>query len=159
MRFHTHDHTPKVQMPKHIKILFGICAVLLYGMFAMAALSCFYNEQSILGGFVIIALVIVLTLLVFIPFRDMSRAYIQINGEEIQVVDYYLGIPKIKNYTFSHITSAEIALAYSHRVKGYRIHTGGTQYIILRHGKQYLFKIIYFPETGQLFKQYLQDSV
>ncbi len=101
-------------------------------------------------------LAIALTLLVLIPIWDMDKAYIEINGNNIRVVDYYLGKPRTKTYSFFDITSAEIALGYSPRVKGYRMGVAGIRYIVFKNKKQYLFKIIYLPETEEIFKQYLQ---
>ncbi len=156
MRLNTHDRTPKPKMSKLIKVLLAVCATLIYGIFALLSFACFCYGQSIVGGLLVIGLAVTLTLLVLIPIWDMNKAYVDINGENIWVVDYYLGIPRTKTYAFSDIASAEIALGYSHRVKGYRMGVAGIRYIVFKNKKRYLFKIIYLPETEEIFKQYLQ---
>lgn len=107
----------------------------------------------------VVILTVACTLLVLCPLNDMKKAYVEINGEDIQVVDYYLGIPKRKTYTFRDITSAEIVRGYSHHVKGYRISAAGTRYIVFRNERKYLFKILYLPETEQFFKQYFNNQI
>ena len=72
------------------------------------------------------------------------------------VVDYYWGVKKEKHISFSDITSAEICIGYSHTVKGYRLNFAGMRYVVFKKGNRYLFKIIYLPETEEIFKQYLQ---
>ena len=88
--------------------------------------------------------------------KDIENAYIEIKENEIIVVDYYWGVKKEKHISFSDITSAEICIGYSHKVKGYRWSFAGMRYIVFKKDKKYLFKIIYLPETEEIFKQYLQ---
>ena len=97
-----------------------------------------------------------MAIITLIPFKDMEKAYIEIKENKIHVVDYYCGIKKEKLFSFSDITSAEICIGNSLKVKGYRISEMGIQYIVFRNGKKYLFKIIHLPETEEIFKQYLQ---
>ena len=87
--------------------------------------------------------------------KDMAKAYIEIGENSILVVDYYFGIKKEKMFSFSDITSVEIAPGYSHRVKGYRYSAMGTQYIILKKDSKYLFKIMYSPEAASIFADYI----
>ena len=80
----------------------------------------------------------------------------EIKENEFCVVDYYWGIKKEEHIPISKVTSAEVCLGYSLKVKGYRFSAVGTRYIVFRNGKKYLFKIIYLPETEKLFKQYIK---
>ncbi len=82
----------------------------------------------------------------------------EIKDNEIIVVDYYLGIKKEKHILFSDITSAEICVANSLKVRGYRQSIAGMRYLVFRKDKKYLFKIIHLPETEQLFQQFIQKT-
>lgn len=127
----------------------------LYLIFLLGSFACFYYAKSILGGILMIILPLVLTTWYCITTRDICKAYIEINGNSIRVVDYYLGMKKERMFSFSDITSAEIVPGYSHRVKGYRFSAMGTHYIALKKDNKYLFKIIYLPETENIFKEFL----
>ncbi len=155
MRFNTHSQTGSSKLPKPLVALFLVGVGLMYFVFLLAAFACFYYAKSVLVGILMIALPIVLTAWYCITTRDICKAYIEINGNEIRIVDYYLGIKKERMVLFSDITSAEIALGYSHRVKGYRLSAMGTRYIVLKKDNKYLFKIIYLPETEIIFKDFL----
>ncbi|MBO5395469.1 MAG: hypothetical protein J6A97_01160 [Clostridia bacterium] len=97
---------------------------------------------------------LLLTAIVLIQIKDFEKAYIEIRENEIFVADYYWGIKKEKHISFSDITSAEIYPGSSFRVKGVRMPM--IPYIVFRNHKNYLFKIIYLPETEEIFKKYLQ---
>ena len=87
----------------------------------------------------------------------MNKAYVQIDGENITVVDYYWLSKKEKSFTFDEIKTAEIALGYSFRVRGYRYSMMGFSYIVFRNAdNKYLFKIINCPETNEFFSKYFQ---
>ena len=88
---------------------------------------------------------------------DMNKAYIQIDGENITVVDYYFFSRKEKCFTIDEIKTAEIALGYSFRVRGYRYSMMGFSYIVFRNdNNKYLFKVINCPETNEFFSKYIQ---
>ncbi len=156
MKLNTHSPTPCPENNQPIEGLFMLSAILICSLFGLAAFACFYYAHSITGGVFVIAVPVLLTAFILLLVRDMKRAYVEIRGHEIYVVDYYLGIQKEKHFSLSEITSAEICLGNSLMVKGYRLHAAGTQYIVFRNGKKYLFKIICLPEIEQLFKQYIQ---
>ena len=85
--------------------------------------------------------------------EGLEKAYIEIKGNDIYVVDYYYGIKKEKHFFVSDITAAEILSGRSFKVKGFRIQQ--CSYIVLKKEKKYLFKIICLPETKELFQKYL----
>ena len=85
--------------------------------------------------------------------KDFEKAYIEIKGNDIYVVDYYYGIKKEKHFLVSDITAAEILSGRSFKVKGWRIQQ--FSYIVFKNSKKYMFKIICLPETKELFKKYL----
>ena len=156
MRLNTHSQTAPSKLPKFLVAIFYIGISLIYFIFLLVAFACFTYAQNILGGILMIIIPITLTAWVCITMKDIAKAYIEIDGNSICVVDYYLGIKKKKLFSFSDITSAEIAPGYSHRVKGYRYSAMGTRYIILKKGTKYLFKIIYSPEAASIFADYIR---
>ncbi len=155
MKLNTHDRTSRPQDSNFIKMLFLICAILIYSIFGLVSFACFYYANSIAGGILVIMIPVLMTAIIFTHIKDIERAYVEIQGNEIYVVDYYWGIKKEHRFSFSDITSAEICIGYSHKVKGYRLSFAGMRYIVFRNNKKYLFKIIYLPETEEIFKQYL----
>lgn len=155
MKLNTHDTTPKSQNNKTINILLTVSAVLMYSMFGLGAFCCFYYAKSFAGGMMIISIPVLFTIALLIHFKDMEKAYVEIKENEICVVDYYWGIKKEKHISISDVTSAEVCLGNSLKVKEYRYSAVGCRYIVFRNGKKYLFKIIYLPETAEIFKQYI----
>ena len=156
MKLNTHDRTPRPENSKLIKGLFVLCGVLMYSIFALVAFACFYYAKNIVGGISVILIPILMTAIILTHIKDIERAYVELDENEIHVVDYYWGIKKEKTLSFSDITSAEIFSGYSHKVKGSRLSIAGMQYIVFKKDEKYLFKVIYLPETEEIFKQYLQ---
>ena len=156
MKLNTHDRTPRPENSKLIKGLFVLCGVLMYSIFGLGSFACFYYAKSIVGGIFIILIPVLMTALILTHIKDMERAYVEINENEIHIVDYYWGIKKEKHISYADITSAEIHIGYSHKVRGYRWSFAGMQYIVFKKDNKYLFKIIHLPETEEIFKQYLR---
>ena len=155
MKLNTHDRTPRPKNSKLIKVLLVLCAILMFGIFGLLSFACFYYAKSFIGGISVILIPILLTVTILIYIKDIEKAYIEIKENEIYVVDYYWGVKKEQRFSFSDITSAEICIGYSHKVKGYRLSFAGMRYIVFKKDNKYLFKIIYLPETEAIFKQYL----
>ena len=156
MRLNTHNATPKTRNSKTINILLIISAVLIYSMFGLGAFCCFYYAKSFAGGMMVIFIPVLFTTALLIYFKDMEKAYVEIKEKEFCVVDYYWGVKKEKHISISDVTSAEVCLGNSLKVKGYRFSAFGWRYIVFRNDKKYLFKIIYLPETAEIFKQYIR---
>ena len=156
MKLNTHDRTPRPENSKLIKGLFVLCSILIYSIFGLGAFACFYYAQCFIGGISVILIPVLLTAIILIHIKDIENAYIEIKENEILVVDYYWGVKKEKHISFSDITSAEICIGYSSKVKGYRLSFVGMRYIVFKKDKKYLFKIISLPETEEIFKPYLQ---
>ena len=155
MRLNTHSPTPSPKVQKPILVLFFVAIGLLYALFLLGAFACFYYAKSVPDGILLLVIPIVMTMVCYTMLNDMRKAYIEVDESTIRVVDYYFGIKKEKLFSFADITSAEIVIGYSSRVKGYRISTGGTQYIVVRKGSEYLFKVICTEDTVNIFKKYL----
>ena len=156
MKLNTHDRTPRPKNSKLIKGLFILCGVLMYSIFGLVSFACFYYANSIVGGIFIILIPVLMTALILTHNKDMERAYVEIIENEIHIVDYYWGIKKEKHISYADITSAEICIGYSHKVRGYRWNFAGMRYIVFKKDNKYLFKIIHLPETEEIFKQYLR---
>jgi len=156
LKLNTHNRTPRPENNSFTKVMFLICAILIYSIFGLVSFACFYYAQSFIGGMSVILIPVLLTAIILIHIKDIEKAYIEIKETEVYVVDYYLGVKKEKHISFSDITSAEICMGNTHKVKGYRLSSAGMRYIIFKQDEKYLFKIIYLSETEEIFKQYLQ---
>ena len=156
MKLNTHDRTPRPRNSRLINALFVVCGILIFGIFGSLSFACFYYAQSIVGGILVIFIPILLTAIILVHIKDMKKAYVEITESGIYVADYYWGIKKEKHIAYSGITSAEIHLGYSYKVKGYRFSNIGMRYIVFKKDHKYLFKIIALPETEELFKKYLK---
>ena len=114
-------------------------------------------SHSILPAAITLIPVTFIAAFVIVTTIDMNKAYIQIDGENITVVDYYFFSRKEKCFTIDEIKTAEIALGYSFRVRGYRYSMMGFSYIVFRNdNNKYLFKVINCPETNDFFSKYIQ---
>ena len=156
MRLHTHYPTPKPLKSKLEIVLWTILAVSTCGMCGITIFAGFAYAETPLAGVFLILLYAAMAIMILIPIKDIEKAYVEINANNIHIVDYYCGIKKEKLFSFSDITSAEICIGYSLKVQAYRLSELGIQYIVCRTGKKYLFKILHLPETEEIFKQYLQ---
>lgn len=155
VRLNTHEPTPIPKIGKLVLCLFVLSSILIYGMFIFIAFLYAFYENDLRTAIFVISMPVIFTIILFIKFKDIRKAYVEIDGDTIHVVDYYFGIEKEKYFSRSDITSTEIVSPYSFQAKGYRIGVGGTTYIIFRKEKKYLFKIICLPETKEIFKQYI----
>ena len=156
MKLNTHDRTPRPENSKLIKGLLVLCGVLTFSIFALGAFACFYYANSIAGGILVIMIPILMTTIILTHIKDMERAYVEINENEIHIVDYYWGIKKERHISYADITSAEICIGCSHKVRGYCWRFAGMRYIVFKKDNKYLFRIIHLPETEEIFKHYLQ---
>ena len=114
----------------------------------LISFACFYYAQSLFGGIFVILIPIALTAIILLHIKDMEKAYVEIKEDVIYVVDYYWGIKKEKHIPRSDITSAEICIGYSHKVKGYRFSFAGMRYIVFRNGKKSKF----YKNGGKVFR-------
>ena len=127
-----------------------IGAVFLFFAIATSIMSC-----SILPALIILIPTILIVTFVIVTTIDMNKAYVQIEGNNITVVDYYFFSKKERSFNFDEIKTAEIALGYSFRVRGYRYGMMGFSYIVFRNANnKYLFKVINCSETNDFFSKH-----
>ena len=157
MIFNTHDRTPKIKTNKTLKIMLISCWSFVGAVFLFFAIVTSIISHSILPAAITLIPVTFIAAFVIVTTIDMNKAYIQIDGENITVVDYYFFSRKEKCFTIDEIKTAEIALGYSFRVRGYRYSIMGFSYIVFRNdNNKYLFKVISCPETNEFFSKYIQ---
>ena len=157
MLFNTHSRTPKIKTGKSLKALLIFSYSFVIALFLLLSTTLSLISQSIVPALIILIPVTFIAAFVIVTTIDMNKAYIQIDGENITVVDYYFFSRKEKCFTIDEIKTAEIALGYSFRVRGYRYSMMGFSYIVFRNdNNKYLFKVINCPETNDFFSKYIQ---
>ena len=130
------------------------CWSFIGAVFLFFAIATSIMSRSILPALIILIPTILIVTFVFVTTIDMNKAYVQIEGNNITVVDYYFFSKKERSFNFDEIKTAEIALGYSFRVRGYRYSMMGYSYIIFRDtNNKYLFKVINCPETNEFFSK------
>ena len=111
-------------------------------------------SHSILPALIILIPVAFIASFAIVTTIDMNKAYVQIDGDNITVVDYYFFSKKERCFKIDEIKTAEIELGYSFRVRGYRYSMMGFSYIVFRNdNNKYLFKVINCPETYEFFSK------
>jgi len=157
MIFNTHDRTPKLKTNKTLKIMLILCWSLIGSLFLFAAIATSIMIRSISPALIILIPAILIVTFVIVSSSDMNKAYVQIEGDNITVIDYYFFSKKERCFKIDEIKTAEIVLGYSFRVRGYRYNMMGFSYIVFRNdNNKYLFKIINCPETNDFFSKYLK---
>ena len=154
MKLKTHYPTPK-RLPIFTKTLMVISFTCMFSLFVVAAFYIIFYEKSIGSGLAVLALGIVTVLPLVMLFCDLDRAYIEIKGESILVVDYYFGIRKEKEVFLRDVTAVELSTNCSCRIKG--LHERYERYIVFSKDNKYLFKVIYLPETERIFRRYINQ--
>ena len=157
MIFNTHNRTPKIKTNKTLKIMLSLCWSLMGALFLFAAIATSIMSRSILPALIILIPVTLIVAFEIIVTTDMNKAYVQIEGNNVTVVDYYFFSKKERCFKIDEIKTTEIVLGYSFRVRGYRYSMMGFSYIVFRNAdNKYLFKIINCPETNEFFSMHLE---
>ena len=157
MFFNTHDRTPKIKTNKTLKIMLISCCSFIGAVFLFFAIATSIMSRSILPALIILIPTILILTFVIVTTIDMNKAYVQIEGNNITVVDYYFFSKKERCFKIDEIKTAEIEIGYSFRVRGYRYSMSGFSYIVFRNdNNKYLFKVINCPETNDFFSKYIQ---
>ena len=134
-----------------------LCWSLMGALFLFAAIATSIMIRSILPALIILIPVTLIVAFAIIVTTDMNKAYVQIEGNNVTVVDYYFFSKKERCFKIDEIKTTEIVLGYSFRVRGYRYSMMGFSYIVFRNAdNKYLFKIINCPETNEFFSMHLE---
>lgn len=113
--------------------------------------------HSILPFFIVFIPVVFIASFVIVTAIDMSKAYVQIDENNITVVDYYFFLKKERRFKNEEIKTAELHRGGSFHLRGYRHNMMGFSYIVFRnHNNKYLFKIINCPETNEFFSKHFE---
>ena len=132
-----------------------LCWSLMGALFLFAAIATSIMSRSILPALIILIPVTLIVAFAIIVTTDMNKAYVQIEGNNVTVVDYYFFSKKERCFKIDEIKTTEIVLGYSFRVRGYRYSMMGFSYIVFRNAdNKYLFKIINCPETNEFFSMH-----
>ena len=143
--FFTHKSTENSQSSPTLKRLGVACGVLVGAFLVFIATVLSVSSQSIVPAIIVIAPFVVIAGVVSVTLSDMGMAYVEICENDVTVVDYYLGIEKVKRFSIDEIKKVEIILGYSMSVRGYR-HGHGETYLVFKDGNgRYLFKILNYP--------------
>ncbi len=157
MIFNTHDRTPKIQTNKRLKIMLTSCWIFFGAVILFSAIATSIMSQSVLPALIILVLIAFVVTIAIVTTIDMNKAYVQIDGDNIIVVDYFFLFKKKRVFNFYEIKTAEIAQGYSLRVRGYRYSMMGFSYIVFRNANnKYLFKVINCPETNEFFSKHFE---
>lgn len=159
MKVFTHHSGQEKPLPRSYKILMAVCLSITPCSFLFAAIVLSIEVQSITPALIILLPLAAIALWIYVMTRDMEKAYVEITGDIITVVDYYYGVRKEKRFHTCDIVSTEVIGGYSFRVRGYRHSYMGTCYRIFWGEKgRYLFKLINIPESAECFQHYLENS-
>ena len=109
-----------------------LCWSLIGAFFLLLTIATSIMSHSILPALIILISVAFIASFAIVTTIDMNKAYVQIDGDNITVVDYYF-FKKERCFRFDEIKTAEIALGYYFRVRGYRYSMMGYSYIIQRY--------------------------
>lgn len=160
MKFMTHELPPKYISSRTAKITLIILGVLwmafLIAVNIVLGVSYFTDIYDGIVFFSVSVLpFLILAAIWLVVLRDMGKAFVEVGGDKITVVDYYVGIRREKIYFTKDVATAEILSGYSMRVRGYRFSgrgCSGLMYIVFRGERgNYLFKVICSPETEAYF--------
>ena len=158
MKVFTHHSGQEKPLPRSYKILMAVCLSIMPCSLLFAAIALSVEVQSITPALIILLPLAAIALWIHVMIRDMVKAYVEIAGGIITVVDYYCGVRKEKQFRTCDIVSTEVITGYSLRVRGYRNSYMGICYRIFRGEKgRYLFKLIDIPESAGCFQRYLDS--
>lgn len=160
MRFNTHDTTPRRQNSKKVKLTFSVSLPFVGVALLFFAVVCSYYARNALVGVLMVAPFVVFGGVYYRMTLDMNKAFVEFDGNEIRVVDYYFGAKREKTFLTADVASAQSLWGGSFRIKGYRWHYVGMHYIVFRdRDGKYLFKILALPETRDAFGAFVEITM
>lgn len=157
MKFNTHDRTPRPPLKKWWKITFGVAVALMYSLFVLFAVVSTVEYCSPMPALVILPIPVFMTAVIAIEYFDTTKAYVEIDGDRIHVVNWFFGIKKEKFFFLREIESVKRVSGYSPFLHGYRYRFA--EYLLFRGAnRKYLFKLFYCPETEAFFREFIEGK-
>ena len=155
MRLNTYYPTPIPEKCKRDdKVGIALWCFFFGSFFALTLFVAIYTGAI---GVAVLAIVFLLVF-VFCPvwISDTRKAYVEIIGDHILVVDYYCGAKKEREIPLCRIAKAKSICFPPHGYTGnYRGNHIRPFYLVFCDAKgKYLFKIIDLPETRAVFEKY-----
>jgi hypothetical protein len=153
MTFKKYELPDEYKMKRSAKILFTIIAVIWALLLILITVVLTIETHDIIVPFCSVILPFVLLALVFVVIeKDEKKAFVEIVGDKITVVDYFFGIKQQKVFSVKNIVKAEITHG------GYSWPgTYGLTYLAFRGEKnKYLFSLICTPQAKSYFEQYFE---
>lgn len=152
MFFHTHERTPKPKTTKARKMMLFSCWGFMGAVFAFVAIAISVMSQSILPALILLLLWGAIATFAIISTVDMSKAYVQIDGDDITVVDYVFLFKRERLVKYHEIKTVKLLQGRSLGVRGSRY--GFIFYIVFQdENNKYLFKVFHCPETEAFFRK------
>lgn len=152
MKFNTHDRTPRPPLKKWWKITFGVVMALIYSIFVLCAVVGTVEARSPMPALVILPIPLFMTAGTALVHFDMTKAYVEIDGDRIHVVNYYFGIKKEKFFSLREIESAERTMISVSKIScKYYLQFRGAN-------RKDLFKLYDCPETEAFFCEFIEGK-
>lgn len=156
MRLNTYYPTPISEKCKRDdKVGIALWCFFFGSFFALTLFVAIYTGAI---GIAVLAIVFLL-FCAFGPvwISDTRKAYVEIIGDHILVVDYYCGAKKEREIPLCRIAKAKSTCIPLHGYIGNYLGDGVRPfYLVFRDAKgKYLFKIIDLPETRAVFEKYV----
>ena len=118
MKLNTHDRTPRIKNNnKFVIFMFCVCAFLFCLIFSTVAFCCIYYAKNVFAGVLVLLIPVLLTVWIVLSIKDLEKAYIEIKGNDIYVVDYYYGIKKEKHFLFQILLRQKFCLVVLLRLR------------------------------------------
>ena len=163
MKVYTHgDPIPPGSQSKAARLAEGLLKFmyLFMGAFILfvVVVMCLYIH-SIAPALVVLVPVGILAAGLAEQMWDFKHAYVELNGTELQQVDYLFWCPRKRQVSMTEIVQAEVYHSGSSRIPGrqWGMQLGGLQsYIVFYDARgKARFRLVYTPERAAFFRQFV----
>lgn len=158
MRLNMHEDTPTPVTSKIPKVLVVLIIGWISLVIGLVVFCLCYYAQQYFCALVLVIMILLCISMCWLGILDLKKSYIDIDSTKITVVEYNLGIKKVKTFYVSDIKYVTYSNGNALAIKGSR--NKYTEYIILRGvKKKYLFKIIDTPKTREYFENLITQKL
>lgn len=152
MRLNMHEDTPTHATETIPKVLLALacgCGVLVLGLLVFALV---YYVQQYAMALAMVLLVLLVIGMCWMGILDLKKSYIEVVENQITVVEYNMGIKKVKCFSMDDIKYITYSNGNAFVIRGTR--NRYAEYIVLRGvRRKYLFKVFDCPKTREIFQQ------